>query len=627
MKQADQIKLNASALHQKLLRATFTQRQVPGHTELVTLRELMESGIALPAAVVTAWKKLLPYYVDPQPNDYARRVVSGEILASKFVRQAAERFLGDLEDGWKRGLFYDSEAAQHITNFFGLLKHSKGEWAGTVLQLEPWQKFITENLFGWKKADGLRRFRTAHVEVARKNGKSTLLGGIGLYLLVADDEPGAEVYATATKKDQARIIWQVAADMRDASPALKEVVGCVRNNLHHTKSRSKFEPLSSDENTLDGLNVQAGLLDELHAWPTRGLYDVLSTATGARRQPLLFSITTAGFNKESVCWKNRDYGTKVLAEIVEDDSYFVFVACLDEGDDWENEKVWPKANPCLGISCKIEDLRIKAKQAAEEPTALNDFQRLHLNLWTQQDVRWMPMKKWDECSGIEEGEDPKKARDRWLQELTGCECYGGLDLATTEDVAAYVLVFPATSDFPKIRVLPWFFIPGDRIQQRVRTARVPYDVWVRQGFMTATEGNVIDYGYIRQRVNQTAADYDLKVIGFDGWNAKQLTQELTEQDGVQMEEFRQGFAHLNAPTKSALRLVLAGEIAHAKNPVLRWMASNVAVTTDHNGNLKPSREKSAEKIDGIVALIMAIGEMDANPEAGSVYERRGVLVL
>jgi len=360
----DTQQLQAVLLHGKLLRATFRQRRVPGKTELVTLRALLESGTALPVSVMAAWTKLEPHYTEPQHNDYAQRVLSGEILASKFVRQAAERFLGDLEDGHKRGIFYDSEAAQHITDFFGLLKHSKGEWAGSVLALEPWQKFITENLFGWKKSEGFRRFRSAHVEVARKNGKSTLLGGIGLYLLVADDEPGSEVYACATKRDQARIIWQVAADMRDASPALKDVVGCVRNNLHHAKSRSKFEPLSSDENTLDGLNVQAGLLDELHAWPTRGLYDVLSTATGARRQALLFSITTAGFNKESICWKNRDYGTKVLAEIIEDDSYFVFVACLDEGDDWEDETKWPKANPCLGVSCKIEDLRIKAKQAA-----------------------------------------------------------------------------------------------------------------------------------------------------------------------------------------------------------------------------------------------------------------------
>lgn len=624
MSKAEANKLNASMLHQKLLRATFSLRIVPGKTTLATLRELAESGEKLPAAVVAGWQKLKPFYVDPQPNDYAKRAASGEVLASSFVRQAAERFLDDIDHGHERGIFFDPEAAQHVLNFFTLLKQSKGEWSGRPLTLEAWQQFIVENIFGWKKADGFRRFRTAHIEVARKNGKSTLLGGVGLYLLVADGEGGAEIYSAATAKEQARILFDASADMRDASSALTKLVGRVRNNLHVLATKSKYQPLASDYGTLDGLNVAAALCDEIHAWPTRALWDVLSTATSARRQPLMLSITTAGFNRESLCWKNRDYGTKVLAEIIQDDSFFAFIACLDEGDDWQEEKNWPKANPNLRISVKIEDLRVKAKQAAEEPTALNDFMRLHLNLWTQQDVRWMPMKAWDSCSGLPEGEEPKKARERWLKELHGCVCFGGLDLSSTTDLTAFVLVFPPSGGHATYRVLPWFFVPQDNIETRARKDRVPYPSWVREGYITATPGNVVDYAFVRKLINDTAKEYDLKKIGVDTWNARQIITELTEQDGIDCEEFRQGFASLSAPTKSLLRLVLSGEIEHANNPVLRWNASNAVVTMDAAGNIKPDKSKATERIDGIVALIEAVGEADANPDEVSVYERRGL---
>jgi phage terminase large subunit-like protein len=623
----DTQKLQAVVLHGKLLRATFSQRIVPGKTTLVTLRELMESGTELPNAVLAGWQKLEPLYIDPVPNDYAQKAASGEVLVSKYVRQAAERFLDDLQTGHERGIFFDPEAAQHIVNFFELLKHSKGEWAGKTLTLETWQRFIVENIFGWKKADGLRRFRTAHIEVARKNGKSTLLGGVGLYLLVADGEAGAEIYSAATAKEQARILFDASADMRDASPALTKLVGRVRNNLHFAQTKSKFQPLSSDYGTLDGLNVHAALADELHAWPTRSLWDVLATATAARRQPLLLAITTAGFNRETLCWKQRDYASKVLAEIIQDDSFFAFVACLDEGDDWEDEKNWPKANPNLNVACKVEDLRAKAKQAAEEPTALNDFLRLHLNMWTQQDVRWMPMAAWDKCSGIEQTEDPKRGRERWLEELRGSACFGGLDLSSTTDLTAYVLIFPPDGVRTKYRVLPWFFVPEENIANRARKDRVPYPVWVREGFITATPGNVVDYAFVRKTINDTAAEYDLQKIGVDTWNARQLITELTEHDGIECEEFRQGFASMSAPTKSLMRLVLAGEIEHANNPVLRWNASNAVVVQDAAGNIKPDKSKATERIDGIVALIEAVGEADANPGTGSIYETRGILTL
>ena len=547
----------------------------------------------------------------PDYLKYAEAVVARRRLAGRYIRLACQRFLDDLKRGKKRGLEFDEDAAMHAIEFFGFLRHSKGEWAGDAFKLAWWQQFIIANLFGWYKEDRTRRFRIAYDEVPRKNGKSTLSAGVGLYLLLADDEPGAEVYTAATMRDQARIVHSEAIRMVRASPYLKSRIQIRRDNLNIAGTASKYEPLGADADTLDGLNPHGMILDELHAHKTRTMLDVLDTATGARRQPLMFIITTAGWDRQSVCYEMHDYSVKILEGTVKDDTHFAFIAAADKEDDWRKERTWKKANPNYGVSVKPDDLKRKCKKAQEIPTAENAFLRLHLDRWTEQATRWMPMEKWRASK--------KPVTEA---ELVGLPCWSGLDLATTTDIAALVHVFPNDGGYD---VVPRFWVPEENIAGRVRRDRVPYDVWERQGWITATPGNVIDYGQIRRDIN--SEPFSIQEIAYDPWNATQLATELAEEDGFEMVEMRQGFRSMNEPMKEVLRLVLQSALNHGNNPVLTWMASNIVVRTDPSGNLRPDKEKSGEKIDGIVALIMAICRAMIQTDPGSGYEEEGLLIL
>ena len=357
------------------------------------------------------------------------------MLTNRLVRLACERHLEDLGSGASRGLRFDVQAAQHAIDFFGFLRHSKGEWAGQTFALAPWQAFVVGSLFGWQRADGLRRFRTAYCAVPRKNGKSTLSAGIALYLLVADGEQGAEIYSAATTRDQARIVFDEAKRMVGSSPALKRRVQVLINNLNVEASASRFMPLSSDASSMDGLNVHGAIIDELHAHKTRHVVDVLETATGARRQPLLFEITTAGYDRHSICFEHHDYAIKLLEGVLQDDSWFAFIAAADENDDWTDPEVWRKANPSFGLSVKADDLARKAEKAIALPGAQNAFRRMHLNEWTEQAERWIDLAAWDACAGPVD-----------LEALRGRTCFGGLDLSTTTDVTALAWVFPPEGD-------------------------------------------------------------------------------------------------------------------------------------------------------------------------------------
>ena len=383
--------------------------------------------------------------------------------------------------------------------------------------------------------------------------------------------------------------------MVKSSPALRAKVASFRDNLHIVGTASKYQPLSSDKDSLDGLNIHGVIADEVHAWKGRALWDVLVTALGKRRQSLLFAITTAGYDRHSVCFEQHSYSEKVLSGIIEDDTWFAWIAGLDEDDDWEDESCWVKANPALGTMVKLAELRTAASKAKESPGAMNAFLRLRLNVWTSQHTLWMPMAAWDARGSPF---DPAL--------LAGRESFAGLDLSTTTDISALVLVFPPIEGDPLWYVLPYFFIPADNISERVKRDRVPYDVWKRQEHFICTEGNVIDYDAIRVKVTDLAEIYNIREIAFDRWNATQLTTQLAG-DGFETVQFGQGFNSMNAPTKRLLELVLSSELAHGGNPVLRWMASNVTVRQDPAGNLKPDKAKSTEKIDGIVALCMAIG--------------------
>jgi phage terminase large subunit-like protein len=507
---------------------------------------------------------------------------------------------------------FDTRAASQAVRFFEkLLVHSKGEWAGQPFVLQDWQRDdIIKPLFGWKRADGTRRYRQAYIEIPRKNGKSTICAGLALYLLFADDEPGAEVFCAAADREQARIVFDQAKSMVESSPALTKYSEVFRSSITVPKSASSYRVLSADAYTKHGLNAHGIIFDELHAQPNRDLWDVLNTSTGARRQPLMIMITTAGYDRESICWEQHEYATRVLGGMIEDDSYFAYIAAAEPDDDWTDPVVWAKANPGLGVTIKLDYLEAECRRAQNSPAYQNTFRRLHLNQWTSQDERWLDMTAWDAC-------------DAALPDLHGRECFAGLDLASTTDIAALTLVFPPLEDEPYY-ALPFFWIPQDNMLERERRDRVPYRAWVRDGLMQATPGNVIDYDSIVATLFDLGQSYNLREIAFDRWGATLISQQLTDM-GFEMVQFGQGYASMSAPTKELHKMILGQEIAHGGHRVLRWMADNVVVRQDPAGNLKMDKSRSREKIDGMVALVMALDR--ATRYAPSVYDSRGLFTL
>jgi len=546
---------------------------------------------------------------------YVDDVLSGRTVACKWARLACERHRRDLETCEDRGLWFDERAGQMVIAFFSLLKHSKGEWAGRPVILEPWQQFVMWNVFGWKRMDGTRRFRTSIMEIARKNGKTTMAAGVGLYLLVADGEPGAEIYSAATKRDQARLSHSEATRMAKASPGIRREVRIFKDNIHIPDTASKFEPLGADADTMDGLNVHGALIDEIHAHKSRDTWDLLETATGARRQPLMFGISTSGFDRQSLFFSQHEYTEKVLQGVVQDDSWFGIIFTIDDGDDWADESVWIKANPNLGVCKKLDDMQRKALRAKEMPAALNAFQRLELDIWTHSETKWINLDHWTACgTAVDE------------LGLRGRTCYGGLDLSSTTDVTAFVVVFPPQAEGDAYQVLCRFFIPEDSMRERVRRDRVPYDVWVRQGFITATPGNVVDYDFVLSQVGEDRETFDLQQMAFDRWGAAHIQSQLMEMGGDEfMVQFGQGFQSMSPPMKELEKLILGHTLAHGNNPVLTWMADNLVAREDPAGNIKPDKEKSIERIDGMVALIMALDRATRHePQKQSIYETRGL---
>jgi len=507
---------------------------------------------------------------------------------------------------------FDRERALLPEQFFArYLVHIKGEWAGLPLTLEKWQARLLRELFGRIGPDGLRRYRTCYVEVPRKNGKSTMAAGIALYLLFADGEPGAEIYSAAADREQAAIVFGAAKEMVERSPKLRKRCEVYQRSIVVPSTGSCYKVLSADVPTKHGLNPHGIIFDELHAQPNRHLWDVLTTGTAARRQPLTIAITTAGFDRHSVCFEQHEYAEKVRDGVIPDDSFLPVIYAAAKDDDWKDPKVWKKANPNLGVSVKAEYLGKQAKKAAEVPAEQNSFRRLHLNQWTEQDLRWMPMEVWDACA------DP-------LPELVGRECFGGLDLSSTLDLSAFVLAFVAAD---RVDVLCRFWVPREGARKRADHDRVPYPLWIDQGFIEATEGDVIDYDVIRERIKADGERYDIREIAFDRWNATQLSIQLAG-DGFTMVEVGMGFASMAAPTKELMNLVLGRKLRHGGHPVLRWCASNISVEQDAAGNWKPSKRRSSEKIDGIVALILAVSRLMLRREPErSVYETRGILTI
>ncbi|MCP4249377.1 MAG: terminase large subunit [bacterium] len=510
---------------------------------------------------------------------------------------------------------FDLKAARRAVNFFrDCLTFTAGQWRGQPFKLQAWQQAIVGNLFGWKRPDGTRRYREAFVYVPRKCGKSELAGGLGCLLTFADREPAAQVYCAAADREQARLVFHADRTMVLAEPELANRSRLSVNSLVVEATGSVLKVVSAEAYTKHGVNAHGVIIDELHAQPDRELVDVLTTSTGARRQPLLVHITTADYDRESICNEKHEYAGKVRDGVIDDPAFLPVIYEAQLQEDWTDPDVWARANPNLGVSVSREYLERECRRAEETPTYENTFKRLHLNLRTQQDVRWLTVEAWDAC-GQERVEEA---------ELEGCDCYAGLDLSSTTDLSALVLLF--RQDDGAVAVLPFFWIPGDNARKRERRDRVPYETWARQGLIEMTSGNVVDYDRIRAQIGELATRFRIREIAVDPWNATQLALQL-QGDGFEVVTFGQGFKDMTAPTKEWEKLVISGKLRHGGQPVLRWMASHVSVETDAAGNLKPSKKKSTDRIDGLVAGIMALGRAMQQREDRSVYETRGMLVV
>jgi phage terminase large subunit-like protein len=489
----------------------------------------------------------------------------------------------------------DAAAAQKVYDFFEtVLRHSKGQHAGKPFKLLEWQRYVLGELFGRLTPDGQRQYRVGYIELPKKMGKSTTLAGVALYMLLADNEPGAEVYGAACDREQAGIIYREAASMVRASPGLSRHLEVIdsRKTIVHKASNSFYRVLSADAFRAEGLNIHALLFDELHAQRDRRLWDALRYGGAARRQPLLLSITTAGFDRKSICWEQHAYAERCIADPSVDQAFFGCIYAAAPDDDWKDSKTWHKANPSLGETITVESFAADAREAEQSPSKLNSFLRYRLNVWTTQDVRWLSPDSWAKCGG--------PLRD----DLEGREWFAGLDLAATTDLSALVLVSQA--DDGTFDVLPFFWVPEQNAAERTLRDKVDYVGWIRDGHIKATDGNVTDYDVIRRDIGEIAKKYNIRQIAIDRWNSTQLSTQL-QADGLNVVGFGQGVASLSSPSKQLENLVLSERIRHGSHPTLNWMAANVAVQVDHQGNIKPSKAKSTERIDGIVSLVMGLG--------------------
>ena len=515
---------------------------------------------------------------------------------------------------------YDKNKADYAVTFIECLKHTKGRWAGKDFKLIDWQEKIIRDLFGTIKDTGYRQFNTAYIEIPKKMGKSELAAAVALLLTCGDGEERAEVYGCAADRQQATIVFDVAADMVRMSPALSKRVKILasQKRMIYKPTNSFYQVLSAEAYSKHGFNIHGVVFDELHTQPNRKLFDVMTKGSGdARTQPLYFLITTAGTDTESICYETHQKAVDILEGRKTDSTFYPVIYGADREDDWSDEKIWYKANPSLGVTVPIEKVRQAYNSAKQNPAEENSFRQLRLNQWVKQAVRWMPMDQWDACDFTF---DAKR--------LKGRTCYAGLDLSSTTDLTAFVLVFPPEDEEDKYVILPYFWMPEDNVNQRVSRDHVNYDQWITSGDLLTTEGNVVHYAFIEKFIEELGEIYNIKEIAFDRWGAIQMSQNLDGM-GFTVVPFGQGFKDMSPPTKELMKLVLERKIAHGGHPVLRWMADNIYIKKDPAGNIKPDKEKSSEKIDGIVATVMALDRAlrHGAKEMESVYNERGLLLL
>lgn len=566
---------------------------------------------------------------DHPSTQYLDQVLSGDIVTCKFTKLMCERHKYDWETSEKRGLYFDTDAADRVIRFYALCPHFKGEWAGDPIELELWQQFIISMIFGWKWIDtDFRRFKISYVTVARKNGKTTMIAPAGLYLMFADNEPGADVYSAAVDRDQAREIFDAAKAMVEMGPLANHIKTFARN-MSVESTRSKFEPLSADEKKQHGKHIHAALCDELHVWPKASLWSVLRTGMGARRQPVQWAITTAGSDQSTICYEIHDYAQQILKGFKSgsfiDDTFFAAIYCLDVKkdwpdlktkqeslgkndlveDDWTDQSVWIKANPNIGVSVKVQDLEDETRVALQMPTSQNDFLRLRMNLWTQQVTRWIDLDLWDK----------NFTRDIDESKLKGRRCTGGIDLSATNDLTTWVMLFPDFEIPDQVDILIRVWCTKDRLYNKKNKYRDQYQSWERDGFLTATEGNSIDYKFVRSTVLEDIGKYDIESIGVDrAFQGVPFCTDLIDDLGSSAKAERIFPVIMGPITMGPLmvdfeRRLLEHQLNHGGNPILRWMADNVSVTEDSGGLKKPNKATSQGKIDGIIGILFALDRL------------------
>ena len=534
-------------------------------------------------------------------DTYAAAIVAGELPAGTYHRLACARHLRDRAREATPAFPYRYEEARAIRffRFAEKLKHYKGEWAGQPIVLEPYQRFRLGSIFGWIHVEtGLRRYRTAYNELPRKQGKSLEAAIVALYTTFFDGEPGAEGYTIATKRDQAKIVFNDAKKLVQSS-GLRDRVAVFASNLHMDATACKLEPLGADYDSTDGLHPHFVGVDEFHAHKDRGLIDVMETATGARRQPLTFQITTAGDNPETPCGHQHEYACKILDQVIDDETFFAFLAHADPEDDWRAEETWRKANPNFGISVKPADLRALVTKAIHMPTAAAAFKQKRLNLWVNASAPWLSIDGWRAGQTT-----------TWTPaDLAHEPCFVGIDLASKLDLCAMVAAFPPRVGRPAWRVLRWVWTPEETVPERAHKDHAPYDVWIQQGQLLTTPGTRVDHQVIRGVLRELRQQYDIERIGFDPWHADTLIDQLINEDGFAAEQVIEVRQTYQGMSSGALKLeadVLAGLVDAGNCPLMAWCASNAVVQSDNKGNIYPVKKKSRGRIDPIQALVIAV---------------------
>lgn len=592
-------------------------------------------------------------------HDYIDDVLSGRLLACRFARLACQRHLDDLKHGAERGLVFREDKAARACHFFSFLRLWKGkENKGKEFVLAPHFVFITWVLMGWYRTDGTRRFRKAYIEMARKGAKSTYAGGLGAYFLIADGEHGAEIYTAAVKREQAKIVWDNIKNLTIHTGFSKKIT-YLTHNLSVAETNSKCEPLASDSKSLDGLDTHFASLDELHAHPTREVHDLIDDSIGARLQPLILIITTAGFNQTGICYETREYLTQVLRGTIMDDSFFGIIFTLDvkkdwpdlkekkeplnEGetheDDWTNEDVWVKAapgligitqsgvrfgidaagNPIPGYMTKLEDMRDKCRIAMQMPSAQNNFLTKRMNVWTQQENRWIDLAKWDQ----------NNVRPVVEAGLLGQKCVGGIDLSSVSDLTIWVMLFPDASDKELVDILIRVWCPEARLFDAKNKYREQYQAWQKGGLLLTTPGDAIDYDFIRAQIVADSLKFDIQSISVDRlFQGYEFSMKLNEELGGSEKAPKviacgMGYISMAGPCNEFERRLLGNKLNHGGNPVLRWMADNVSVSSDPAGNKKPNKATSQGKIDGIIGILLGIDRLLREAPVVSPYETRG----